>query len=178
MCQLEINLRATRILHLLPSERGPAAATKRLVASPAEAVFNVYHHIWFCFNGNNTLLVPLVEGLGGSLVDVAFLNPQVHCGVMQAIVQHICLKEPPGGILVFLTGWDDISSLMDLLMSNGITGDPNRVILLPLHSTMDSINQQLIFKSPPSGVRCVHFRSTSPISKTKPCLPSCFVNLV
>ncbi|GMH39242.1 hypothetical protein BSKO_07140 [Bryopsis sp. KO-2023] len=82
-------------------------------------------------------------------------NEKLHCGAITSIVQHICMHEPPGGILVFMTGWDDIAQLTDMLSMNGIVGDSSKVRLLPLHSNLNSESQQEIFKSPPPGIRKV-----------------------
>lgn len=54
---------------------------------------------------------------------------------------HICEKEKPGAVLVFMTGWEDISSLKDKLLVNPILGDPGRVLLLTCHGSMASSEQ-------------------------------------
>ncbi|KAL8142024.1 hypothetical protein V2J09_015056 [Rumex salicifolius] len=65
----------------------------------------------------------------------------------------ICEHEGPGAILVFLTGWDDISSLKEKLQSNAILGDSSRVVLLACHGSMASSEQKLIFEKPQDGIR-------------------------
>uniref|UniRef100_A0A061S817 RNA helicase n=1 Tax=Tetraselmis sp. GSL018 TaxID=582737 RepID=A0A061S817_9CHLO len=75
--------------------------------------------------------------------------------LVAAVVTHICRNEPEGAILVFMTGWDDISKLHDQLKARPLTGDPSRCLLLPLHGSMPTVNQQAIFSRPPQGVRKV-----------------------
>uniref|UniRef100_A0A667YSW1 ATP-dependent DNA/RNA helicase DHX36 n=1 Tax=Myripristis murdjan TaxID=586833 RepID=A0A667YSW1_9TELE len=57
-----------------------------------------------------------------------------------------------GAILVFLPGWDNISSLNDLLMAQQMFRS-DRFIIIPLHSLMPTVNQTQVFKRPPPGVR-------------------------
>ena len=67
----------------------------------------------------------------------------------------MCRNEPEGAILVFMTGWDDISKLHEQLQKGPMTGDPRLCRLLPLHGSMPTANQQAIFARPPKGVRKV-----------------------
>uniref|UniRef100_A0A7N8XRU9 ATP-dependent DNA/RNA helicase DHX36 n=1 Tax=Mastacembelus armatus TaxID=205130 RepID=A0A7N8XRU9_9TELE len=57
-----------------------------------------------------------------------------------------------GAILVFLPGWDNISSLNDLLMAQPMFRS-DRFVIIPLHSLMPTVNQTQVFKRPPLGVR-------------------------
>ncbi|XP_048503331.1 DExH-box ATP-dependent RNA helicase DExH5, mitochondrial isoform X2 [Beta vulgaris subsp. vulgaris] len=75
--------------------------------------------------------------------------------LIEHILCHICEKEGPGAVLVFMTGWDDISSLKDKLQAHPVFGDPSRVLLLACHSSMASSEQRLIFEKPEDGVRKV-----------------------
>ncbi|KAH7302390.1 hypothetical protein KP509_23G070100 [Ceratopteris richardii] len=79
------------------------------------------------------------EGLGFNLI--------------QALLCHICRKERPGAVLVFMTGWEEIAALKDKLLSNPLLGDPNQVLILPCHGGMSSSEQKLIFNHPPPNVR-------------------------
>lgn len=63
------------------------------------------------------------------------------------------MKEGDGAVLVFLTGWDEISKLVERLKANSLFRDSSRFLLLPLHGSMPTINQREIFQRPPSGVR-------------------------
>eukprot|EP00741_Cyanophora_paradoxa_P018762 tig00021094_g18111.t1 len=59
-----------------------------------------------------------------------------------------------GAVLVFLPGWDQISKAQERLrMSRRL--DPSTLRILPLHSTLNSSDQQLIFERMPPGVRKV-----------------------
>ncbi|XP_072113031.1 ATP-dependent DNA/RNA helicase DHX36 [Mobula birostris] len=57
-----------------------------------------------------------------------------------------------GAILVFLPGWDNISTLNDLLTAQPMFKS-DRFVIIPLHSLMPSVNQTEVFKKPPPGVR-------------------------
>ncbi|KAJ0102564.1 hypothetical protein Patl1_05807 [Pistacia atlantica] len=73
--------------------------------------------------------------------------------LIEAVLCHICRKERPGAVLVFMTGWEDISCLRDQLKAHPLIGDPNRVLLLTCHGSMATSEQKLIFERPPPNVR-------------------------
>lgn len=73
--------------------------------------------------------------------------------LIEAVLCHICRKERPGAVLVFMTGWDDISCLRDQLKAHPLLGDPNRVIMLTCHGSMATSEQKLIFEKPPPNIR-------------------------
>ncbi|KAJ1293604.1 hypothetical protein BS78_01G081200 [Paspalum vaginatum] len=75
--------------------------------------------------------------------------------LIEAVLCHICRKERPGAVLVFMTGWDDISCLKDQLKAHPLLGDPNRVLLLACHGSMATSEQRLIFEKPPPNVQKV-----------------------
>ncbi|CAB4268682.1 unnamed protein product [Prunus armeniaca] len=75
--------------------------------------------------------------------------------LIEAVLCHICRKERPGAVLVFMTGWEDISCLRDQLKAHPLLGDPNRVLLLTCHGSMATSEQKLIFGRPPPNVRKV-----------------------
>ncbi|KAL3693342.1 hypothetical protein R1sor_006993 [Riccia sorocarpa] len=84
----------------------------------------------------------------------AWNGDELDLGLVEATIEHICERESEeGALLVFLTGWDDISKLMDRLKTNSALRDPARYLLLPLHGSMPTINQREIFQPPPRGVR-------------------------
>jgi ATP-dependent RNA helicase DHX36 len=68
-------------------------------------------------------------------------------------VEHICRHERDGAVLVFLTGWDDISKLLDKIKGNRFLGDPAKFMVLPLHGSMPTVNQREIFDRPPTNKR-------------------------
>ncbi|XP_057988227.1 DExH-box ATP-dependent RNA helicase DExH5, mitochondrial isoform X3 [Hevea brasiliensis] len=81
-------------------------------------------------------------------------NPDcIGFNLIECLLCDICENERPGSVLVFMTGWDDISSLKDKLLSHPILGDPGRVSLLTCHGSMASSEQRLIFDEPKDGVR-------------------------
>ena len=58
-----------------------------------------------------------------------------------------------GAILVFLTGWDEITKVNDLMRADPLLGDRTKCAVLPLHGAMPTANQREIFDRPPRGVR-------------------------
>lgn len=54
---------------------------------------------------------------------------------------------------MFLTGWDDISKLLDKIKGNRFLGDPAKFMVLPLHGSMPTVNQREIFDRPPANKR-------------------------
>ncbi|KAL6273302.1 hypothetical protein ACE6H2_023994 [Prunus campanulata] len=78
---------------------------------------------------------------------------QLDLGLVEATIEHICRHERDGAILVFLTGWDDISKLLDKIQGNRFLGDPTKYMVLPLHGSMPTINQREIFDRPPLNKR-------------------------
>nr|XP_012570233.1 DExH-box ATP-dependent RNA helicase DExH5, mitochondrial isoform X4 [Cicer arietinum] len=73
--------------------------------------------------------------------------------LIEYILCNICENERPGAVLVFMTGWDDISSLKEKLQAHAVLGDSKRVLLLACHGSMASSEQKLIFEEPEYGVR-------------------------
>ncbi|KAM5163257.1 ATP-dependent DNA/RNA helicase DHX36 [Mantella aurantiaca] len=79
-------------------------------------------------------------------------DEKVDLHLIADLIRHIVLKGEDGAILVFLPGWDNISTLHDLLMSHQMFKS-DRFIIIPLHSLMPTVNQTQVFKTPPPGVR-------------------------
>ncbi|KAG6412970.1 hypothetical protein SASPL_125665 [Salvia splendens] len=75
--------------------------------------------------------------------------------LIEYLLCKICENERPGSVLVFMTGWDDITALKDKLQAHHVVGDANRVLLLACHGSMGSAEQKLIFDRPPDGIRKV-----------------------
>jgi ATP-dependent RNA helicase DHX36 len=81
-------------------------------------------------------------------------NPDsIGFNLIENVLCHICQKERPGAVLVFMTGWDDINALKEQLQANPLLGDPSKVLLLACHGSMASSEQKLIFDKPEPGVR-------------------------
>lgn len=74
---------------------------------------------------------------------------------MESTIEHICRHEGDGAILVFLTGWDEISKLLDKIKENNFLGNSSKFLVLPLHGSMPTVNQREIFDRPPSNMRQV-----------------------
>ncbi|KAL8224368.1 hypothetical protein R6Q57_019843 [Mikania cordata] len=87
-------------------------------------------------------------------VSMSFWNPEcIGFNLIEFLLFMICENEKPGAILVFMTGWDDISSLKEKLQAHPHLGDPARVLLIACHGSMASSEQRLIFEKPDGGVR-------------------------
>ncbi|CAI5462408.1 unnamed protein product [Closterium sp. Yama58-4] len=84
-----------------------------------------------------------------------FSPEKLDIDLVTSVVEHICRNEAEGAVLVFLTGWDEISKLLDALKAMPVAGQPSKVLLLPLHGSMPTIHQKEIFNRPPPGVRKV-----------------------
>lgn len=72
---------------------------------------------------------------------------------MEATIEYICRHEREGAVLVFLTGWDEISKLLEQIKGNKLLGDQSKFLVLPLHGSMPTINQREIFDRPPLNKR-------------------------
>uniref|UniRef100_A0A3B3WVP6 RNA helicase n=1 Tax=Poecilia mexicana TaxID=48701 RepID=A0A3B3WVP6_9TELE len=85
-------------------------------------------------------------------VEMLDTDEKIDLELILALIRHIVLNEREGAILVFLPGWDNISSLNDLLMAQQMFRS-ERFVIIPLHSLMPTVNQTQVFKRPPPGVR-------------------------
>lgn len=74
---------------------------------------------------------------------------------MEATIEYICRNEGDGAILVFLSGWDEISKLLEKIKVNTLLGNSSKFLVLPLHGSMPTVNQREIFDRPPSNMRQV-----------------------
>ncbi|NWV08962.1 DHX36 helicase, partial [Ptilonorhynchus violaceus] len=79
-------------------------------------------------------------------------DDKVDLDLVAALIRHIVLEEEDGAILVFLPGWDNISTLHELLTSQ-VMFKSDRFLIIPLHSLMPTVNQTQVFKKTPPGVR-------------------------
>ncbi|XP_056687061.1 DExH-box ATP-dependent RNA helicase DExH1 isoform X2 [Spinacia oleracea] len=80
-------------------------------------------------------------------------DPVTELFEVQSTIEHICRHEGEGAILVFLTGWDEISKLLDSIKANHFLGDTRKFLVLPLHGSMPTVNQREIFDKPPASTR-------------------------
>lgn len=82
---------------------------------------------------------------------------------MEATIEHICRREGDGAILVFLTGWDEISKLLENIKGNRLLGESSKFLVLPLHGSMPTVNQREIFDRPPLNKRLAFITYCSPL---------------
>ncbi|KAL9452417.1 hypothetical protein AB3S75_008247 [Citrus x aurantiifolia] len=99
-----------------------------------------------------------VEGRGFN-VQIHYVEEPVS-DYVQAAVSTVLLihdKEPPGDILVFLTGQDDIDATIQLLTEEARTCKKNSsgLITLPLYSGLSRAEQEQVFSPTPRGKRKV-----------------------
>eukprot|EP00066_Takifugu_rubripes_P017361 XP_011606627.1 PREDICTED: ATP-dependent RNA helicase DHX36 [Takifugu rubripes] len=85
-------------------------------------------------------------------VEMLDSDEKIDLQLIVSLIRHVVLNEGEGAILVFLPGWDGISSLNDLLMAQQMFRS-DRFVIIPLHSLMPTVNQTQVFKRPPPGVR-------------------------
>ncbi|CAL5207480.1 unnamed protein product [Lathyrus oleraceus] len=83
----------------------------------------------------------------------AWSGSQIDLGLVEATIEYICRNEGGGAILVFLTGWDEISKLLDKLEGNNLLGNRSKFLILPIHGSMPTIDQCEIFDRPPPNKR-------------------------
>ncbi|TKV93426.1 hypothetical protein SEVIR_9G225300v4 [Setaria viridis] len=83
----------------------------------------------------------------------AWSAAELDLSLVESTIEYICRYEAEGAILVFLTGWDEISKLLDKIKGNTFLGSSNRFLVLPLHGSMPTVNQREIFDRPPANMR-------------------------
>uniref|UniRef100_A0A9J7X9K5 ATP-dependent DNA/RNA helicase DHX36 n=1 Tax=Cyprinus carpio carpio TaxID=630221 RepID=A0A9J7X9K5_CYPCA len=108
-----------------------------------------YRESWPCFART------LRDRYSDSTIDALEMmddDDKINLELIVALIRHIVMKEDNGAILVFLPGWDNISTLNDLLMADQIFKS-DRFMIIPLHSLMPTVSQTQVFKKPPPGVR-------------------------
>lgn len=79
-------------------------------------------------------------------------SEELSLDLVQALLQHISETKETGAILVFLPGIADISNLCKNLSASG-RFPSNKFQIYPLHSRLPTVEQKLIFKIPPAGIR-------------------------
>jgi len=57
-----------------------------------------------------------------------------------------------GAVLVFLPGWEEISRCLEMMRAHPLLGNPGKVLALPLHSAIPTVDQRKVFRRPPAGV--------------------------
>ncbi|XP_057325710.1 ATP-dependent DNA/RNA helicase DHX36 [Microplitis mediator] len=79
-------------------------------------------------------------------------SEELSLGLIQALLQHISETKETGAILVFLPGIMDITNLCKNLSASG-RFPSHKFQIYPLHSRLPTVEQKLIFKIPPAGIR-------------------------
>ncbi|XP_031287448.1 probable pre-mRNA-splicing factor ATP-dependent RNA helicase DEAH9 isoform X1 [Pistacia vera] len=99
-----------------------------------------------------------VEGRGFN-VQIHYVEEPVSDYVQAAVSTMVLIndQEPPGDILVFLTGQDDIDTAVHLLTEEARISRKNSsgLIILPLYSGLSRAEQELVFSPTPRGKRKV-----------------------
>ncbi|KAK9505930.1 hypothetical protein O3M35_009886 [Rhynocoris fuscipes] len=80
------------------------------------------------------------------------VSTELNIPLIRDLIKFISYNQAPGGILVFLPGWDKISAL-NKSMNESHCFPPNRFVIIPVHSMMPTASQKEIFRRPPPGVR-------------------------
>ena len=83
----------------------------------------------------------------------ASTDDKMNLDLVEATIELVCSRCGEGAVLVFLTGWDDIKNLNAQLKENRLLRDGSRFRILPLHGSMPTAEQRVIFQRPPQGVR-------------------------
>ncbi|XP_063227426.1 ATP-dependent DNA/RNA helicase DHX36-like isoform X2 [Bacillus rossius redtenbacheri] len=79
-------------------------------------------------------------------------SEELNVELIEALISYICRSKGEGAILVFLPGWNEISSLESLLTeAKGYPAD--HYLIIPLHSQLPTVTQKSVFDQPPPGVR-------------------------
>nr|XP_028580810.1 putative ATP-dependent RNA helicase DHX57 [Podarcis muralis]XP_028580811.1 putative ATP-dependent RNA helicase DHX57 [Podarcis muralis] len=82
---------------------------------------------------------------------------KVNLELIEALLEWIVSGEhsyPPGAVLIFLPGMEEIKTLYKQLQTNPLFNNrrSNRCVVYPLHSSLSSEEQQCVFLKPPVGV--------------------------
>lgn len=80
------------------------------------------------------------------------LSEDLSLELIEELVRYICNTKNPGAILIFLPGMMDISKLNKMMLNSGHYPS-HKYVIYPLHSRMPTVDQKLIFKEPPHGIR-------------------------
>ena len=85
-----------------------------------------------------------------------YLQTNIDHNLIVNTIKHIVCKlhyhdDVHGAILVFLPGWEDIKKVNTVLKEDRFF-QPNRYLIIPLHSMMPTAHQKTVFDRPPKGV--------------------------
>lgn len=92
-------------------------------------------------------------------VDILYTKAPEHNYLEAAVITTLQthMTQPPGDILVFLTGQDEIEAAEDMLRerTKGLPSSVGELIIVPIYSTLPSNMQTKIFEKTPTGCRKV-----------------------
>ena len=74
-------------------------------------------------------------------------HPSVNVDLVVDVLRAIDKSRPPGAVLCFLPGWQDISLVLARLVKD--VKLQRRLCILPLHSHLPTHDQEMIFEHPP-----------------------------
>jgi HrpA-like RNA helicase len=86
-----------------------------------------------------------------SIIDERIINYELIVKLLKHITESD--KEDFGSILIFMPGINEISQLYNIILSNPEFNDKKKFIIIPLHSSLSSQNQQKVFEKPKPGLR-------------------------
>lgn len=84
-------------------------------------------------------------------VDPSVINYELIEDLLTVLCTQQVEAKGNGSILIFMSGYAEIQTLVDLLLSNREFGDSEKYWILPLHSSVATEDQQGIFMRPPEG---------------------------
>mmetsp|Transcript_12537 Transcript_12537/g.22733 ORF Transcript_12537/g.22733 Transcript_12537/m.22733 type:complete len:1346 (-) Transcript_12537:420-4457(-) len=83
-------------------------------------------------------------------------HSKINFDLMYSLIKKLCTDpdSDPGAILVFLPGLMEIMTLYNQLIGDqALFGDASKFIIIPLHSSLSTSNQRMVFERPPEGCR-------------------------
>lgn len=83
-----------------------------------------------------------------AIVDESIINFEL----IAELVEHICLHNDEGAILVFLPGMGEITKMIEELYKKELF-QSSKTVIYPLHSSLSTAEQTAIFDVPEEGVR-------------------------
>ena len=83
-----------------------------------------------------------------SIVDESVINYEL----IAELLEHICLNNEEGAILIFLPGIGEITKAIEELYKKELF-QSSKTVIYPLHSSLSTAEQTAIFEVPPEGVR-------------------------
>ena len=90
-----------------------------------------------------------------TISSLAIVNENViNYDLIAKLVEHICLNNDEGAILIFLPGMAEITKTIEELYKKELF-QSSKVVMYPLHSSLSTAEQAAIFEVPPQGIRKV-----------------------